>query len=131
MVEVLTGIQNGGAQVSIIDDAFSRNFSCVNNTGGRDYLIKILPKKYCTRKQTKDDQVREIVESSKDIDRDSLQEGVLSSSDATSECGSLYQTVEKKQIRVNPSRNLTAADFMKVKQKGKTNTKKGARVKRS
>ena len=69
LVEVLTEINNGGAEVSVIDDAFGRNFNCLNNTGGGDDLNKILPKKYCTRKQTKDDQAREIVESGEDINR--------------------------------------------------------------
>ena len=80
-------------------------------------------KRYPTRKQGKSKSEQEMA----DIDKDTFDEGVISSQDSSSESESLYETVEKRKIRVNPTKMLTASDFNKDKSSNKgpgTNTKR-------
>ena len=58
---------------------------------------------------------------------------MLSSIDAVSDVDSIYETIEKKQLRVNPTKGMRAEDFMKGKSKGRgnnVNTKRKVRVKK-
>ena len=55
---------------------------------------------------------------------DSLEEGVISSADSASKDDSIFQTIEKKQVRVNKKNDLSAANFQKVKDNGKMHSVK-------
>ena len=57
-----------------------------------------------------------------ELDNDSLEEGVVSSSESTSDTESLYQTVEKRQVKVLPQlsaavKSLSAEEFLKAGQR--------------
>ena len=117
LVDIFLGKdRQSGERENIIDEAIQKNFGNGNNE--ININASNTKHRYITRQRSKEDEQREGSKAAnKDIDGDSLEEGVLSSSDAASEVDSVYETIEKRQIRINPTKCIAAEDFMKEKSK--------------
>ena len=131
LIEILGGImaQNGTALEKVID-INKNNKSVSGNATSNDSNEQNVPcyKKYNTRQTYRDEGQKSTGEAvGGNMEVDSLDDGVLSSQDE-SDSASLYETVEKRQVRVNPSKLLTVEDFRKVrenKKSGKEGKKRG------
>ena len=120
-------------QEKMIDKAISNNFD-TQSEGQRVDNEQVAPeiKKYNTRKK-KCDGLQATKEISAKHEVDSLDDGVVSSSDEESDNASIYETVEEKQVCINPTMVLTADDFRKSRKKdtmAKDNSKKKGNSKR-
>ena len=97
-----------------------------DNSGVHNKVAGESEKRYPTRQRSSGGKHIEGV----GADRDSAEEGVISSMDSSSENEGIFETVEKRQIKVNPSRNVSVSDFTRDKYSSitkatKTKKKKG------
>ena len=93
---------------SVVEAAFD---SCFGKDSNNTKDSIDLTKRYPSRRQCKDKNDQGNV----DLDNDSLEEGVVSTQDSSSDNESLFETVEKRKIRINRPRTLNASDFNKDK----------------
>ena len=113
LAEIFKNLKGDGLEVDKINKAVDNNLQLgtqVNegsSSGGQ--------RRYFTRQQNQGVYARD--ETCADVtDKDSLEDGVLSSSESSSDNESLYQTVEKRQIKVIPANKkaISVDDFVKA-----------------
>ena len=128
LIEILKGCigKDIAEPEKVVEDAVNSNFSIENEAQLRNNQGAAKGFTYNTRKKNKD--VQRSAKGVSNIDVDSLDDGVISSSDEISDGASIYETIEKKQVRINPSKVLTVDDFRKVRKKDKA-TKDGSKKK--
>ena len=116
-------VNNIVAPQNVVEDTVNSNCSIENESQLSNNQGITKGYTYTTRKKNKDVQ-RSAKEVASNNDADSLDDGVISSSDDVRDEVSIYETIEKKQVRINTSNVLTVNYFRKVRQNDKA-TKDG------
>ena len=97
----------------IVEEAITKNFSIQNLQQSTSNSVDESGKRYNTRQHAKEGNKQLDHRPANDIEEDSQEEGVLSSSE--SENNSIYETVEKRQMKVDYMKALRKEDLRQSK----------------
>ena len=124
LIELFKSLKDSNIQEKSISAAVD-NFN-IERCKAKENMDGVSRKRYFTRQQIRDkggqSMIVEAAQAGEDLDNDLLEEGVLSSSDGTSDFESIYQTVEKRQVKLTSYictavKLLSAEEFLKAGQK--------------